>query len=99
VWSWHLCANSAKAVTDGRKHNFVANSYTAPFEKDFKIDANGGRAFMGHFLCGVETVKRFERPFPLQRHKSEKDRQNVDVSPPGKFSANAHGYFHPFSKL
>jgi len=23
-----------------------------------KIDANGARAFMGHFLCGVETVKR-----------------------------------------
>jgi len=21
-----------------------------------KIDANGARAFMGHFLCGVETV-------------------------------------------
>jgi len=24
-----------------------------------KIDANGARAFMWHFLCGVETVKRF----------------------------------------
>jgi len=33
-------------------------------EKDFKIDANGARAFKGFFLkklflCGVETVKRF----------------------------------------
>jgi len=23
------------------------------------MDANGARAFVGHFLCGVETVKRF----------------------------------------
>jgi len=37
----------------------MANSYTAPLEKDLKIDANGTRAFMGHFLCGTETVKRF----------------------------------------
>jgi len=35
----------------------VANSYTAP-HKDFKIDANGARAFIGHFLC-VEIVKGF----------------------------------------
>ena len=33
---------------------FVANSYTAPLEKDFKIDANGARAFRGHFLCGID---------------------------------------------
>jgi len=42
--------------------SFVANSYslpTAPLEKDFKIDANGARAFVGNFLCGVETGKRF----------------------------------------
>jgi len=37
----------------------VANSYAAPLEKDSKIDANGARAFMGHCLCGVETVKRY----------------------------------------
>jgi len=37
----------------------VANSYTAPLEKYFKLDENGARAFMGHFLCGVETVKSF----------------------------------------
>jgi len=37
----------------------VANSYTAPLENDFEIDANGARAFMVHFLCGVEAVKRF----------------------------------------
>ena len=23
------------------------------------MDANGARSFIGHFLCGVETVKRF----------------------------------------
>jgi len=54
-----ICANSAKSVAGDRKYAFVANSYTAPLEKDFKIDANGARAFMGNFLCGVETVKRF----------------------------------------
>ena len=84
---------------DDRKYNFVANSYTGPFEKDIKIHANGRRAFMGHFLCGVETVKRFERPFALQRQQPEKDKQYIDVSPPGKISADSHGYFHPFSKL
>jgi len=31
---------------------------TAPLEKDFKIDATGQRAFLGNFLCGVETGKR-----------------------------------------
>ena len=51
--------NSANTVTDDRKYTFVANSYTAALEKDFQIDANGARAFMRHFLCGVETVKRF----------------------------------------
>jgi len=54
---------------------------------------------MGHFHCGVETVKRFERSFALQRQQPENDKQNADVSPPGKFSADALGYFHPFSKL
>jgi len=37
----------------------VVNSYTAPHEKDFKIDVNGAYAFMGNFLCGVETGKSF----------------------------------------
>jgi len=39
----------------------MANSYTALLEKDFKIDANGARAFIGHFLCGAETVRRFPK--------------------------------------
>jgi len=34
----------------------VANTYTAPLETYFKIDAKGARAFMGQFRCGVETV-------------------------------------------
>jgi len=54
-----LLPNSANAVTDDTKHTFGAHSYTAPLEKDFNIDANRARAFMGHFHCGVETVKRF----------------------------------------
>ena len=51
----------SKICKDDRKYTFVANSYTytAPLEKDFEIDANRARAFTGHCLCGVETVKRF----------------------------------------
>jgi len=37
----------------------VAHSYTAPLEKDFRMDANGARVFIGHFLCGGETVMGF----------------------------------------
>jgi len=39
----------------------VENSYSLQLylKKNFKIDANGARAFMGNFLCGVETRKRF----------------------------------------
>jgi len=117
-------------------------------EKDFKIDANGARAFKGFFLkklflCGVETVKRFvnvhlhcnvsnlknisnmirtvarkssigqgglnvcagglgayfggESPPKLPRG-DETEYDDVDPSPE-KISADAHGYFHPFSKL
>jgi len=57
-----ICVNMrqfSKIATDDRKYTFAANSYTAALEKAFKIDANGARAFMGHFLCGVETIKRF----------------------------------------
>jgi len=54
-----MSETEAKTVTDDRKYTFVEKSYTAPLEKDLKIDANGARAFMGHCLCGVETVKRF----------------------------------------
>ena len=39
----------------------------------------------GHFLCGVERVKRFVN-IHLHHQKPKKDRQNVDVGPlPGKF--------------
>jgi len=57
---------------DDRKYTFVANSYTAPLEKDFKTDANGARALMVHFLwCGIS--KAFcERPFAWQRRQPEK---------------------------
>jgi len=40
---------------DDEKYICVANLYTVLLQKDFKVDANGARAFMGHFLCGVET--------------------------------------------
>jgi len=39
--------------------HFRGKTRTQLLEKDFKIDANGARAFIGHFLFGVETVKRF----------------------------------------
>ena len=38
---------------------------------------------MGKALC--------ERPFALHRLKPEKDKQNVDVVPPGQISADASG--------
>ena len=44
---------------DDGKYTFVAHLYIPQLKKDFKIDANGERTFMGHFLCDVETVKRF----------------------------------------
>jgi len=62
----------------------VTNSYTAPL-KDLKIDANGARASMGHFLRGVDcrNSKAFcERPFALQGQQPEKDKRNVEVAAP-----------------
>jgi len=69
---------------DDRKYTFVANPYTAPLEKDFKIDANGARASMGHFLwCG--NSKAFcEHLFALQRQQPKKQKQNVHVVPSWK---------------
>jgi len=95
VW---ICANSAKSVTDDRKHTFVACSYTAPLEKDFKIDAKGARAFMGHFLCDVETVKRFVNICSYCNASNLKKISKISTLPL-KISADAHGYFHAFSKL
>jgi len=31
------------------------------------------------------------RPFALHREQPEKDKQNVDIAPQGKISADAHG--------
>jgi len=33
-----------------------------------------------------------ERLFALHRQQPEQDKQNFDVSPPGKISADAHGH-------
>ena len=47
---------------------------------------------MGPVRYGVEGAKRFcERPFALHRQQAGKDKQNVDVASPAKFSAAAHG--------
>jgi len=56
----------------------VANLYIAPLENDFKIDVNGVRASMGHFLCGVETVK-----------SNLKKISEMSSFPPWKISENA----------
>ena len=97
VWTY---TNSAKSLIDERKCRFVANSYTAPLEKDFKIDANGAHAFMGHFLCGVETVKRFVN---IRLHCNISNlkitSKIMTLQPLGNISADAHCYSHPFSKL
>jgi len=40
---------------------------------------------------GVERGEAFcERPFALHRQQAEKDKQTVDVAPPGKICADAH---------
>ena len=56
------------------------------------------RLTWGHFLCVFFFSlchKAFcERPFALHRQQHENDKQSVDVSPPGKISADAHGYKH-----
>ena len=45
---------------------------------------------MGHFfMCGGKTF--CERPSVLHLQQPEKDRQNVDIAPTGKISADAHG--------
>ena len=54
-WQRHFCANWEKGAKDEWKCTFVANSHTAPYEKDFKIDANGARGLMGHFLFGEDS--------------------------------------------
>jgi len=42
---------------------------------------------------GVERIKAFsERPFALHRQQIEKDKQNCDVAPTGKISADGHAW-------
>jgi len=75
----------------------VANSYTAPLEKDFKIDAIGARAFMGHILCGVETVKRFAN---VDFHCNVSNLKNISnmMTFRWKIFCGCPWHFHPFSK-
>jgi len=56
-------------------YTLVAKSYTAPLEKDFKIDANGAHAFMGHFLCAVDW-------FSQNRNLRDRDQLLVKTSRP-----------------
>jgi len=48
-------------------------------------NANGARAFMGNFLCGLERVKRFVKVHLHYMFRNlKKDMRNVDVAPPLK---------------
>jgi len=48
---------------------------------------------MGNFLCGLVRVKRFVKVYLHCIFRNlKKDKRNVDVAPPGKISADAHGY-------
>jgi len=38
------------------------------------------RNMLGHFLCGVESVKRYVTPFALYRQQPEMGKQNVDFA-------------------
>ena len=77
----------------------MANSYTAPLEKDFKIDANGACAYMGHFLCGVKTAKRFVN---VHLHCNisylKKINKLSTLHLPLEEFVDAHGYFQPFQQ-
>jgi len=68
--------------------------------KRFQNRCEWSACFHGEFSLWCRNTKAFcERPFALQRPQPENNKQNVDVVPPGKVSAAAHGYFNPFSKL
>ena len=69
---------------------------TDPPEKDFKIDANGARAFMGHFPCGVETAKRFVNVHLHCNLSNQKEISKMSMlSPSLKYFCHTRGYFHP----
>jgi len=61
-------------------------------------NANRAHAFLGHFLCGAETVTRFVN-IRLHCNFSNLKKISKTLQPPGKISAVTHGYFHPFNKV
>jgi len=51
----------------------------------FQKNANGVRAFMGNFLCGLERVKHFVKVHLYYMCRNlKKDKRNVDVATPWK---------------
>jgi len=103
----HLCgvhndndiyAPIQQVVTGDRKYTFVANSYTAPLENDFKIDANGARAFKGNFRCGVGTGKRFVNVHLHCSVSNLKMISKMSTLPPWK-NVCGRPWLLPFSKL
>jgi len=81
-------------------HKGMADSYTAPLE-DFKKDANGARAPMGHFRCSAERAKRFVNVNLHCNVSTLKTISKMSTLPPsGKFLRMLMAAFdHLFSKL
>ena len=74
-----------------KKYDFCANTNTTPPEYNFLTNANGARAFMMDFLCGVERVMRFVKVHLHYIFRNlKKDKQNIDGAPPREISADAH---------
>jgi len=69
-----------KSISDGRSVENIS-------DKNVRIEVQPALA------NGLERAKAFcERPFTLHRHQPEKDKQNFDVAPTGKTSADVHGW-------
>jgi len=78
--------NSAKAVKDDKKvRPFRKHGYNSTWIQ-YQTNENGARAFIGNFLCGLETVKLFVKVHLHYIFRNlKKDKQNVDVAPLEKF--------------
>ena len=81
---------------------FVYSSTWERFQVRKNIHVNGARAFMGHFLCSVETIG-LQRFVNIRLHWYVRYLKKISKCQCctflAKIFADAHGYFHPFSKL
>jgi len=71
-----------KSISDSRSAEKIQT-------KDWELRSNQ------HRLMWYKKGKAFcERPLALHRQQPEKDKQNFDISPPGKNPAHSHGPIH-----